>query len=796
MKHVPTVQVLLFVFLFFSHHLNINVATSATKSAELNPNSTPSAPQKKVKRITFNEFIQTAIIGETTLFALEILDDSPECLNFAILTEAERQVVLELNRLGVRIHYSMRRTTFQLKYIKSFTPEDLYVKSDVDNFDETHHVYNLSDPTNHISGTVWDVISGGNRRILMGCLIAAMESNQLMRACLILMKFPEIIEEIPDKTFHKCVFVRTNTRSVFKYIIFPRNPEFFMQKYLEFFRSETPRQNQNVRNSFLTILLEIFADLRIPDGTIQRALDVVLGEANPELLVLIPFTMSRRKNLTITEEKLHSILFGGSDFLNYRVALLKLNISPEALESAMRVAFSLKPARSHVIYKIMSDRQIVEKLSSESILRFVTGCLGHQHAVLFKSKILKPSLDLIFKRKLQHFVVSQVVGFINNANFEALINARTSMHNFPIFSRQNLIQLAAISITCNKYDLYNYLFFKHFILPHDQSPASKKTLLLIAVETKNLDFIKTASMYGIFWDKCRDALKAVENNAEMKELLMSYGAPNPAEIDVIDAVGDTNISTSMAEHKCQSPISSSTAVFSPSVTIISPPVNVESKRKSCPRDRFEVPDVSVTKRPCLVPVEERYSMALESGSEPLMLPILRCINDIAKLKQSRGTNAIVQELLQKGLLSALDLFLNSIVLPEEINSLIIEAIHKNWPYPIKHFLSTSKVNINESIADSNIIGHLFKVRNPELAFELIHAFNFDLKHSDSPKFNPNGDIILHAVWDANIVGALLRLGASPDVKFYHEPSKGLVSLLQWAQVKGKADLVQVLTQKQ
>ena len=156
MKHVPTVQVLLFVFLFFSHHLNINVATSATKSAELNPNSTPSAPQKKVKRITFNEFIQTAIIGETTLFALEILDDSPECLNFAILTEAERQVVLELNRLGVRIHYSMRRTTFQLKYIKSFTPEDLYVKSDVDNFDETHHVYNLSDPTNHISGTVWD----------------------------------------------------------------------------------------------------------------------------------------------------------------------------------------------------------------------------------------------------------------------------------------------------------------------------------------------------------------------------------------------------------------------------------------------------------------------------------------------------------------------------------------------------------------------------------------------------------------------------------------------------------------
>lgn len=737
---------------------------------------------KKVHRISFNEVPQSAIISKPDILYFRSLDNSTDCDHFALFNDAEREIVKEFIRLGLRIHSSLGRSTIHLKYITSITIELLYRKTTKkDGYDEAHHIFNFLDSSDQIAGTVWDVLARGNRDTLLNYLITAMESNQLMRACLILKRFPSLIEELPIETLQRCVFIKHNVRSVFKYFIFPLNPEFFMINFLETYRSADNEKYPTYQSFLLNVLADLLIDLNISDETVQWAFDFLLDETKLEFAVVNVFVMARKRTLTICDEKLQSIIFeGDSDNLTSRLALLNLNIPSVVLELIVRKAIGIFIESSNIFYIIMSNKNVVNKLNPETIAKVVIFCIRYSRLNHLRSESLRVPIEAIYRLKLQRVVLFGVLVLerLDIEKLEVLINLKMSKTGLPIFSRKHLILVAAKSIENNRLDICKFLFSRYYIISHDQiiQPTGSKTLLAMAVEYGNMKFIEMAASYGVNWQKCKDAIHLARNNSEMRGLLLSLGAPDDDKLESEENVGYGG-----------SPIEIIRAAAEP--TFISPRSSGEAKSCDTPERKFvcNKPVISGTpliKRPRTESVFDDYSVFLVNGYETDIIEIFCNELNLESLKHSRGTSEIVWELYAAKMFSALDTFLGSFVLAEEIDNLVMEAIFKKCDYIIKYFLKTFAISLDHKIGDRCVMAQLFRHKNPDIAFELMDLYHFDIRHSDSLAANPDGDIILSAAWSVKLVEKLIDRGASPNVNLYHAPSKSQISLLQWAQLKG------------
>ena len=56
-------------------------------------------------------------------------------------------------------------------------------------------------------------------------------------------------------------------------------------------------------------------------------------------------------------------------------------------------------------------------------------------------------------------------------------------------------------------------------------------------------------------------------------------------------------------------------------------------------------------------------------------------------------------------------------------------------------------------------------KNLEFAFNLMNRYSFDIKHSDSPDVNPEGDIVLSAAWSDKLVETLIQMAPIQMLNF-------------------------------
>ena len=818
MNHVSVTRALLFIFCLLSsevvpmrsvkrQRLSPPVSVGSTPSQLTNPFTTEDSPSKK---LTFNDTKQVAVIEETDLFPLTALEDSPECDHFAFLNESERQILKELNRLGVRTYSSLGRSTIHLKYIKNWTPQALYTKYTPNQYDEAHHLLNFMDSPLQFPDSVWAHIAKGNRDALLSHLISSMDplQPQLFSAYLIISRYPDLIALLPEETFKKSVFVKSNACSAFKHFIFPRNPQLFMKMFTKVYRSAESGKYQNELRS---VLSDVLVDLKISDETVQTAFDTLLSDTAYDLMVLNAFIMSRRSKLTIEELKLQKIIFSKPGFtkgLDIRISLLNLNIPNEVIEKIISLAFSMTENAVVWLNKIFSMKSVVSRLNLKFLCKSVIIALKtNRFFVNFDEIVTKAVIDTIFKSNQQIKLILNAIQHVKVETFSKLINLRTSS-NIPIFSRQHLIESAALCIGQKRLDLLEFLLSNSFILPHDKALGTKMSLLAIAVHQNNIEFVKTASDYMIDLKKCSDAFAIEDISDEMKELLQTIKEERSedetdADSFMIERSPTTAIGFIVKEEHQTPPhkqhiesVRGNSAYFSPSTS--SESATLPSSEFSSPKREYVYCEPKLKGTPLIKidkssTVQQCYSSSLNSGIETELLEIFKEEGNLKSLKEIFGIMKMAWELFDKGLLNALNVLLRSITVKEEIHKLALEANEKKRNLMIKCLIASNVLNINETIGDRCIIGHLFKAKNPELAFELMNRYNFDIKHSDSPDVNPEGDIILSAAWSDKLVETLIQMGANSDVKFYHVPSKGLVSLLQWAQVKGKTNLVRVLT---
>lgn len=817
MNHVPVARVLLFIFCLLSsevvpmksvkrQRLSPPVSVGLTPPQPANPPTTEESPSKK---LTFNDTAQVAFIEETNLLPFTALEDSPQCKHFALLNESERQLLKELNRLGVRIYYSLCPTTIHLKFIKNWTPQALYKKYIRNQYDEAHHLQNCLDSSTQIPGSVWDIIEKKNRDTLLSHLISSMDPPRprLFRACLIISNFPDLIALLPEETFKSSVFVKTNACSVFKHFIFPRDPQLFMKMFTKVFRSA---ESGKFQKELVSVLSDVLVDLKISDETVQTAFDVLLSDSAYDLMVLNAFILSRRSKLTIDESKLQKIIFSKPGFtkgLDIRISLLNLNIPNEVIERIIRMAFGMTENAVDWLNKIFSMKSVVSKLNFRFLCKSVIIALKtNRFFVNFDEIVTKAVIDTIFKSNEQIQLLLNSIQHVNVETFTKLINLRT-YSNIPIFSRQHLIESAAWCIRKERRDLLEFLLSNRFILPHDKSLLAKMSLLAIAVHQKNIEFVKIASDYMIDLKKCADAFDIEGISNEMKRLLQNIKEKkSEEEIDTDSLMVERSPTTAIGfivkeeiqtpPHKQHTESARGTSAYlspptsSESVTLSSEFSSPEREYIACEPKLKGTPLRKIDKSST---VQQCYSSSLNSGIESDLLEIFKEEYNLESLKEIFGIRKMAWELFDKELFNALNVLLRSITVKEEIHKLALEAIERQCNLMIDCLLVSNVLNIHETIGDRCLIGHLFKAKNPEFAFNLMNRYSFDIKHSDSPDVNPEGDIVLSAAWSDKLVETLIQMGANSDVKFYHVSSKGLVSLLQWAQVKGKVNLVRVLT---
>lgn len=486
--------------------------SKAFKHSILSP--IPPYQRKKIRFI--DEAPSCAKIEKVDQLSWEILEETPECTLYAILNETEVDIVKDLNRLGVRIYYSLSGPTINLKYQKSIRTFD----NCEDEEPEIHPLFNCLDTMSPISGSIWDIINTENQNILIQTLTSALEATNLFQVHLILSKHPDLIEQIPERIFKNIILInRNNLKSTLKYLFIRKDPELFMKKMMKICKSEPEMK-------YHSTLIEVLNDSKVSDKTIQLAFNSLLGdsESDPndlDLDLLKMFIQSARTKISISESKLHSIIFDGRNDLSTRVSLLTLNIPSNFITTTLTKTFQDGTVLIPILQEILSYESILNKLNPEFIVHVLSIILHQNDSNVIAKIFTKNVKTFIFNHKLQRNILFNVLKFINVENFNYLINLKTISHiNFPVFSRKDMIEAAAYSIKESRNDLCAHLFSKNYITAKDKSSSTGKSLLAIGVEVGNVDFLRMASFYGIDLNQCSDALSLAEGNELITDLLL------------------------------------------------------------------------------------------------------------------------------------------------------------------------------------------------------------------------------------------------------------------------------------
>lgn len=745
-----------FLLLLFLQFICINF--TSTTSIITDGKGTP--PPAADRRVTIANITRTVTLEKfDDRGPWNFLDDL-ESLNDSKVT----YVMDRLKSLGILIYALERAETseLRLKYRRSFVIKEKEAEDDFDedSFDE---VYPLD----------YSAIAIDASGDLLPKLMESIEKNWLLRATLILNDKPELIAVLPEAFYSSHVLVRDSTvKGVHKYLMIQRDPSTFMAKYLNVFKAAAERIYSVTE--LIEVLREVLVDLKVTDESVNEAFRAFLSSSlfQDEAKVMDAFPilsvfLASKRRLILPSDQLNRICFGGNDHVKERIGVLKFESQSEVVEQVVLACFNNQNAHK-LLPNITKDKEITSKLSQTFFTQ-----------ILLPAALKTNNLDrikLVFADEFigrlseaHEEILPLAVEFVNWNILKFLIGVvRPKNHRFPLFSRKDLISAAFKSIQLHKNDLFIHLIEDRLVTLSDRvnlPNGSRGSLLAAIILYKNYDLIKSTSVASrIDWFKCED-VRSVAQDLESKELLNSIGMPSSLALSPMDT----------PEYSTDSEIST----FSPNaVNSITRLINQQQT------DPFREYEQLLLHRNDSGMCSFLQSIAL--NSDP--------VAPLRRLQTLRGFFTIIWELCDANMLRSLDAYLDNIKSIAQIHQVAIESIKNNCAaHVLGYFLKLKKFSVTDRIGDRNIIAHLFKAKNVELAFELIREHSFNIKHSDSPEVNPEGDIILSAAWNPQLMDRLLSMGASPNVRFYSIKTNSNVSLLDWARQKRKTEMAQVLS---
>lgn len=715
-------------------------------------------------RVELSEYKQTALLEKPEIEFWHHLEDSEI---ISVLCPDELLVVNEIRRLGVRMFIMPYQLNLhKLKYKKSLAVDAIQLSEEGAEFNELYLFRHLIENVETDAESIWPILRDRNDNMLAELLRMHIKSCHLIQAGLIMSLRPEAILFMDKSDFKEHVLILHSVKDVYKQFIFKSQPVFFISKFLEVY-SDSPKDSVHLLN----VLRFTLSDLKIPDEVVQTTFTHLTSLSSPAcpIPILNVFVASKRK-LTIDPVALETIILNGDDHLREKVELLKLNLTAEFVEKLVLKCLEIGKYYG-VVRSIFSDQVVLNSLNYVIRLKVVKSAVKTNNfnviKLIFTTEIMKTLI------KIDQFgsFLTFAVDFVNLEAFRYLVEAKLVKNNVPIFSHVDIVTAAFKAVQVKKNDLVLYLIQAHYISPYNQISGS--TLVAAAVKANNLEIVDAFGLLDS--SKCSDIPRV--NDREMQEFLKNRLIVKKSPI--ITRASPIYSSGTTSSEKC-SPASPKSASDLRKRGLDEP----ETSKSESKRARKSMLTSDIMKD---------FQDALNARDDELMIENLKVVVRRTFLVSALGIKSILMQLIDLDMKQSICAFIDHL-LPESTEEVLAVGLEAHSEQILKRLLDTGIVKLEHLVVDKNIIAALFKARHPDLAFNLIEQYGFDMRFSHSPKHNPHGDIILFTTWSVDVTERLLKMGASPEVRLFYRSLGDFILLKQWAEMKQKTGLAQILTE--
>jgi hypothetical protein len=761
---------------------SLSLVTKSLEITKTENQSTVTRPTAGKNRVTIGPLRQEAFMDKSVQDSWGYLNELGEYKN--IFSIEERNAADDLIHLGIRIIVKRQSEgALRIRY-RGTVMEAPKLVEEGDNFDEFYVCKNVMGTLEGAIDSVWSVLRLDSLEDCSNKLKGFISQNKLLSSALILKLRPEAAEHLPIEFYREYIFViNNNTQNVLKYFIFQNNPKSFIEKFLQVYKKD-------VCTNILDGLSRILIDLKVSNEKVQEAFDFAVKFEDCPIPVLAAFVNSRRP-LMIESCDLERVILNGKEGAKDRVVLLKLSKDSNFLEKIVSKCFT-SGLYSPLIREILFDRKLANLLSTEFTRTLFLSFVYYDRVNAIKF-ILSTELMKKLKTKIKKFgsILAKSIDHVSLESFKALVRANFIGTRAPIFTSQDIIKAAFLLIKKKvKPEFLEFLIRERFIAPNQKvtfDTGETFSLLAVAVKERNHGFVKLLNK--INWSRCEDVfeIEAGVIDDEMKSLLICKGAKFPSTIDFND-----NESIKMRTESSPSPSPPPSSYINPVSSFLTPLKMYSGANDLLTNETtFETPEVKrrkISNYPEVI--HEYFKNALESQDEDCMGKILYRNEDF---KRSYGYNRIIGDLYNAQMIKSLNQILDHIPV-DLITKIVQEFSEQECEYVIFYLISNRIFKLeSEWFEGKNLIAHLLKIRRASFALNLIERFKFDLKSSkEDPWNNPEGDIILNAVWNMDLVDRLLELGASPNVKVIYPKFNITITLKEYAKLTDRHRLLQIL----
>lgn len=763
-----------------------NTESSCLLSKRLEANKTESDKKTSVTRVTsvrkhrvtMAQLRQEAFLDKSIEDSWGYLNEFEEYKNF--FTRDEISAADDLFRLGIRILVKrISEGTLMIRYRGTVTVGAQAPRIDNESFDEYYVCKNVFGMVAENSDTVWSVLKENSLEHSVKMLIGFINQNKLLSSVLMLKSQPGVAELLPTDVYSEYIFAVNNMQNVLKYFIFQNCTRNFMYRFLQVYKTDA--------NNRIDALSKVLTDLKVSDEKVQEAFNFAVEYEDCPVPVLAAFVTSRRP-LSIDPSDLERIVLSGKENAKDRVSLLKLSTDPNFIEKIITKCFT-SGSYSLLIREILFDRRLVSLVSSEFTKKWFYNFVVYDRVKAIKF-ILSTEMMIKVKAEIPEFgtILAKSIDYVTLDSFETLVKGKMIKTRVPIFSSQDIRKAAYLLIKKNaKPEFLEFLLSERYIAPNQKitfETGESFTLLAVAVKEDNLAFIKLLNK--INWSRCEDVYDIGTISDEMRSLLISKGADFNRE----------KISSSPSESG-SGPIERTTTATTSNVSpvaLLSTPLKRPSDSVELVTNEttFETPEIKRPKRATYSEIpQDYYKNALEALDEDCMCTILLTCNE--EFKRSYGYNEIIWDLYNAQMIRSLNQILDGIPV-DLMEKIVKEFADQECEYVICYLISRGHFNLESDWFDGkNLIAYLLKNRKANFALNLIDKFRFDLRSSkEDASNNPEGDIILNAVWNFDLLERLLELGASPNVKVNYQKLNRVVTLKEYAHLTNRSKLFLIL----
>lgn len=726
-------------------------------------------------RVSMAQLRQEAFLDKSIEDGWGYLNEFEEYKNF--FTRDEISAADDLVRLGIRIIVKRcSEGTLRIKYRGTVAVGVQPARVDNESFDESYICKNVFGMVDETFDNVWNVLKVNTLEHSANMLIGFISQNKLLSSVLILKSQPRVAEMLPTDVYSEYIFTVNNMQNVLKYFIFQNGSRTFMDRFLQVYKTDASNR--------IGALSKILTDLKVSDEKVQEAFNFAVEYENCPVPVLAAFVTSKRP-LNIDPSDLERIVLSGNENAKDRVTLLKLSTDPNFIEKIISKCFT-SGAYSLLIREILFDRHLASLVSSEFTKKWFNNFVVYDRVKAIKF-ILSTEMMRKVKAEIPKFgtILAKSIDHVTLESFKALVKGKMIKTRVPIFSSQDIRKAAYLLIKMNiKPEFLEFLLRERYIAPNQKitfETGKSFTLLAVAVKEGNSAFIELLNK--INWSRCEDVYDIESINDEMRSLLISKGA-------------DFNREKMSSNPSESGPIATSNV--SP-VALLSTPLKRPSDSVELVTNEttFETLEIKRPKRAAYSEIpQDYYKNALEALDEDCMCTILATTKE--EFKRSYGYNEIIWDLYNAQMIEPLNQILDRIPV-DLIAKIIREFAEQECEYVVCYLISSGHFNLESDywFDGKNLIAYLLKNRKASFALNLIDRFRFDLRSSkDDVLNNPEGDIILNAVWNMDLLERLLELGASPNVKVNYQKLKRVVTLKEYAQLTNRPKLLQILEKYQ